>query len=77
MKALTQREREIAALVAAGLDNKAIAGQLWISGKTLEAHLARIGEKVGHVRGSGYTARILIARWSWEHQRREAPDHNT
>lgn len=47
---LSPREREIAALVARGMRNPAIAEQLAISPRTVEVHKARIMDKLG-VRG--------------------------
>jgi ATP/maltotriose-dependent transcriptional regulator MalT len=44
---LTQREREIVALAAAGLSNRAIADRLVISLRTVEGHLYRAGAKLG------------------------------
>ncbi|MBU3695333.1 response regulator transcription factor [Dechloromonas sp.] len=44
---LTQREREVMQLVVAGKLNKQIADELDISMKTVEAHRARVMEKVG------------------------------
>jgi two-component system, LuxR family, response regulator FixJ len=43
---LTQREREILALVAVGHQNREIAAQLGISARTVEVHKARIMEKL-------------------------------
>jgi FixJ family two-component response regulator len=43
---LTQREREILALIAAGHQNRDIATQLGISSRTVEVHKARIMEKL-------------------------------
>jgi DNA-binding NarL/FixJ family response regulator len=45
--ALTQREREIAGLVAAGHTNREVAEQLVLSAKTIEAHLRNIYAKLG------------------------------
>lgn len=45
--ALTSREREVVRLVAQGLPNKAIAGRLGISPRTVEGHLNHVFEKVG------------------------------
>ena len=45
--ALTQREREVMQLVVAGKLNKQIADELDISMKTVEAHRARVMEKMG------------------------------
>ena len=44
---LTQREREVMDLVVAGKLNKQIADELDISMKTVEAHRARVMEKMG------------------------------
>jgi two-component system response regulator NreC len=43
---LTDREREVLALVAKGFSNKEIASKLIISVKTVEAHKARVMEKL-------------------------------
>jgi DNA-binding CsgD family transcriptional regulator/tetratricopeptide (TPR) repeat protein len=44
--ALSQREREVASLVADGRTNKEIAGELYLSEKTVESHLSRIFGKL-------------------------------
>src|SRR5262249_27019564 len=44
---LTAREREVAALAAAGLSNRAIAEQLVLSGRTVENHLQHVYRKLG------------------------------
>jgi len=44
---LTEREREIFDLVAAGLANKAIAHDLGISERTVEVHRAQVMKKLG------------------------------
>ena len=46
MERLTQREREILSLLAAGHQNREIAAQLGISPRTVEVHRARIMEKL-------------------------------
>jgi FixJ family two-component response regulator len=46
MERLTDREREILALIAAGHPNRDIAAQLGISSRTVEVHRARIMEKL-------------------------------
>jgi FixJ family two-component response regulator len=46
-KQLTQRESEVMKLVVAGKLNKQIADELDISMKTVEAHRARVMEKMG------------------------------
>jgi two-component system response regulator TtrR len=47
LEQLTQREREVMKLVVAGKLNKQIADELEISMKTVEAHRARVMEKMG------------------------------
>ena len=44
--ALSRREREVAELVAQGQTNKQIAGELFLSEKTIEKHLARTFAKL-------------------------------
>lgn len=46
MERLTEREREILALIAAGHPNRDVAAQLGISPRTVEVHRARIMEKL-------------------------------
>ena len=45
--ALSGREREIAERVASGATNREIAGQLFLSAKTVEAHLTSVFAKLG------------------------------
>jgi two-component system response regulator TtrR len=47
LQLLTQREREVMELVVAGKLNKQVADELDISMKTVEAHRARVMEKMG------------------------------
>jgi len=44
---LTQREREVLALIVAGLDNKSIASRLAIGTGTVRAHVQHVLEKLG------------------------------
>jgi predicted ATPase/DNA-binding CsgD family transcriptional regulator len=56
--ALTPRERQVVALVAAGRSNKAIAEELYISPATAARHVANILAKLG------FTSRTQIAAWA-------------
>jgi DNA-binding NarL/FixJ family response regulator len=58
---LTPREREVLALVGAGLSNKVIAMRLGISEATVKAHLTRIYQQIG------VTDRTQAALWAREH----------
>lgn len=55
---LTAREREIAALVAEGLSNRAIAQALVISPRTVDGHVEHILSKLG------FGSRAQIASWA-------------
>lgn len=44
---LTEREREVLGLMAEGRSNGAIADRLFVTGKTVEAHIASIFSKLG------------------------------
>jgi predicted ATPase/DNA-binding CsgD family transcriptional regulator len=59
---LSQREREVAILVTRGLSNREIAEELVVSGKTAEAHVAHILNKLG------FTNRVQIATWGMRHR---------
>lgn len=58
---LTQREREVLALVRDGLPNKVIARQLEISEKTVKSHLTKIYNSLG------VTGRTQAALWARDH----------
>jgi DNA-binding CsgD family transcriptional regulator len=58
---LTAQEHRIAALVAEGASNKDVAAQLFLSTKTVEAHLTRIYRKLG-VSSRTQLARATAAR---------------
>jgi predicted ATPase/DNA-binding CsgD family transcriptional regulator len=58
---LTVREREIASLVAAGLSNRQIGDMLFISRRTVDAHLEHIFGKLG------ITSRVMLTIQLREH----------
>jgi predicted ATPase/DNA-binding NarL/FixJ family response regulator len=71
---LTAREREVAGLVAMGLTNKDIAGRLFVSKRTVDAHLEHILSKLG------YNSRVQVAALASherdrEHRERERREH--
>ena len=47
LEELTDREREVLALVAEGLSNHAIATRLFVADRTVEAHVTQIFQKLG------------------------------
>ena len=58
---LSRREREVAAMVAAGWTNKQIAERLFISERTAEGHVERIRNKLG------VRSRTEVATWAVAH----------
>jgi DNA-binding CsgD family transcriptional regulator/tetratricopeptide (TPR) repeat protein len=58
---LTPREREVAALVAGGMTNRAIAAELVITEATTERHIRNIFDKLG------LTSRAQLAVWAHQH----------
>jgi DNA-binding NarL/FixJ family response regulator len=56
---LSPREREVLALVAEGLSNKAIAERLFVTDRTVEAHVAAIFSKLGLEGGPDQHRRVL------------------
>lgn len=57
---LTEREREVAALIAQGKSNREIADQLVVSERTVESHVANILFKLG------FASRTQVAAWAVE-----------
>jgi DNA-binding NarL/FixJ family response regulator len=55
---LTTREREVAALVAGGLSNRAVAERLIVGERTVETYVSSILNKLG------YASRAQIAAWA-------------
>ncbi len=60
LAALSEREREIAELVADGHTNREIAGRLFLSEKTIETHLSRVFGKLA-VRSRAQVAAAVAA----------------
>jgi DNA-binding CsgD family transcriptional regulator len=56
--ALSQRERQVAAIVGSGLSNRAIADRLFISPWTVDSHLNHIFTKLG------LSSRTQLALWA-------------
>jgi serine/threonine-protein kinase len=56
---LTQREREVLALIAEGHSNEGICKQLFLSPKTVETHVRHILLKLGIGETSDYHRRVL------------------
>jgi predicted ATPase/DNA-binding CsgD family transcriptional regulator len=57
VKQLTRREKEIAALVAAGHGNREIAARLFLSKRTVDSHMEHIFTKLG------FSSRTQLASW--------------
>ncbi|HMB23130.1 MAG TPA: LuxR C-terminal-related transcriptional regulator, partial [Anaerolineales bacterium] len=55
---LTEREREVAALIAQGKSNREIADLLVVAVRTVEAHITRMLDKLG------FKSRTEIATWA-------------
>lgn len=67
---LTGRQLEVARLVAEGVTDKRIAGQLHIAHNTVRVHVAAIAHNLGYDVGE-HDARVMIARWWWQHHERK------
>jgi DNA-binding NarL/FixJ family response regulator len=61
--ALSDREREVVALVAEGASNDEIGARLGISSRTVESHLRRLFERVGAASRAELAARAFREGW--------------
>jgi len=56
---LTEREREVLGLIAEGMSNKAIAARLFVTVRTVEAHVTQIFQKLGLPESPDQHRRVL------------------
>ncbi len=56
---LTPREREVLALVAEGMSNRALASRLFVTERTVEAHVTQIFMKLGLAESAEQHRRVL------------------
>ena len=56
---LSERERAVLSLVAEGLSNRAIGSRLYLSERTVEAHIARVFGKLGLLESPQSHRRVL------------------
>src|SRR5207302_1191920 len=71
--ALSSRELQVVERLGAGMTNRQIAEELFLSVRTVDRHTARIYEKLGvnsRAAAASRAARSLWRRWGWE---REGP----
>jgi DNA-binding NarL/FixJ family response regulator len=59
LERLSEREREVLALVAQGLTDRAIAQRLWLTPKTIETHVRHILAKLALPADSQHNRRVL------------------
>ena len=59
LETLSHRERDVLALMAAGLSNAGIARELWLTERTVEAHIGRILTKLTLDHEGRYNRRVL------------------
>ena len=73
---LTPREREIARLAAAGLSNKQIAERLFLTHRTVAAHLYQIFPKLGITSRAALHAALASSEQPEEHSSQQPEEHS-
>ncbi|MBC8077438.1 MAG: response regulator transcription factor, partial [Chloroflexales bacterium] len=68
---LTERERQVAALIAQGNSNRAIAAAMSVGVKTIETYVTRILSKLG------FDSRVQIATWALEKRLATSPPRSS
>lgn len=68
VETLTEREREVLGLVAEGLSNRAIAARLFITERTVEAHVTQMFLKLGLAEDPASHRRVLAVLAHLRHQ---------
>jgi DNA-binding NarL/FixJ family response regulator len=56
---LSQRERQVLELIAEGMSNRAIATRLYVTERTVEAHVTQIFQKLGLPESPDQHRRVL------------------
>ena len=59
LEQLTEREREVLGLIAEGMSNRAIATRLFVTERTVEAHVTQIFQKLGLTESADLHRRVL------------------
>jgi DNA-binding NarL/FixJ family response regulator len=59
LAALSEREREVLGLIAEGMSNRAIAARLYVTERTVEAHVTQIFHKLGLPESPDQHRRVL------------------